>query len=332
MNQDELNPNTQTAVLLTARLGSNDTELVPLTAAEFRRVRAEVHSAGLQLADILDDSNLQRVSESASVSCDQAGALLGRGFALAVAQEKWAAAGIWVIGDSDASYPECYSTRLEDKAPPVLYGVGDPDLLQGGGLAVVGSRRVDEHALEFTAKVGRACAKHGVQVLSGGARGVDAAATAACVEDEGTAVSVVSDSLARHCLSPEVRNAVMSKSLLLVSPFEPETTFLAWKAMDRNKLIYALADYVLVVSSDHKKGGTWAGAEENLKHGWVPLFVRAGADVPDGNTRLLEKGAIALDESVLDECDVIEWMKQKATENQEQTPQEPDVAQGTLPL
>jgi DNA processing protein len=46
--------------------------------------------------------------------------------------------------------------------------------------------------------------------------------------------------------------------------------------MQRNKLIYALADTSLVVSSDFNKGGTWAGAGEQLdKLKFVPVFIRS---------------------------------------------------------
>jgi predicted Rossmann fold nucleotide-binding protein DprA/Smf involved in DNA uptake len=44
----------------------------------------------------------------------------------------------------------------------------------------------------------------------------------------------------------------------------------------RNKLIYAFADAALVVNSDLNKGGTWAGAIEQLdKLKFVPVFVRS---------------------------------------------------------
>ena len=64
--------------------------------------------------------------------------------------------------------------------------------------------------------------------------------------------------------------------------------------MGRNKLIYTLADYALVISSDFNKGGTWAGSTENLKNGWVPLFVMDSMHMPEGNKMLLEKGAISM--------------------------------------
>lgn len=62
--------------------------------------------------------------------------------------------------------------------------------------------------------------------------------------------------------------------------------------MGRNKLIYTLADYALVVASDAESGGTWAGATEALKAGWVPVYVCDGPDFPDGNAQLLRRGGV----------------------------------------
>ena len=71
--------------------------------------------------------------------------------------------------------------------------------------------------------------------------------------------------------------------------------------MGRNKLIYALADFSLVVSAEHKKGGTWAGAEEELKReNHIKVFVRTGINIPQGNNKLLELGAIEWPEQTND--------------------------------
>lgn len=61
--------------------------------------------------------------------------------------------------------------------------------------------------------------------------------------------------------------------------------------MARNKLIYAMADYGLVVNAEHKKGGTWAGATEELKRDNPrAVFVRTAGNIPQGNMKLLEWG------------------------------------------
>ncbi len=57
-----------------------------------------------------------------------------------------------------------------------------------------------------------------------------------------------------------------------------------------NRYIYALADYAVVVDSAEREGGTWAGAIEDLRHEWTPLYVRDPGDKP-GNRALIAKGA-----------------------------------------
>ena len=59
--------------------------------------------------------------------------------------------------------------------------------------------------------------------------------------------------------------------------------------MARNKYIYCLADSSLVIHSG-RKGGTLNGAEENLKKGWVPLWVKPTSDKNAANADLVIKG------------------------------------------
>jgi DNA processing protein len=96
-------------------------------------------------------------------------------------------------------------------------------------------------------------------------------------------------------------------------------------AMARNKLIYALSDFGLVIASDAEKGGTWAGAEEALKSGMVPVFVVDGPDVPDGNRLLIKRGAIPFPSSFEDSPGSLgDWLE-------EHTPvKEPVAVQGSL--
>jgi predicted Rossmann fold nucleotide-binding protein DprA/Smf involved in DNA uptake len=85
----------------------------------------------------------------------------------------------------------------------------------------------------------------------------------------------------------------MESKLVLVSPYDPMAGFNVGNAMQRNKLIYALADAALVISSDYQKGGTWAGATEQLtKLRLVPVFVRSRGDIGKGLWELQNMGAL----------------------------------------
>jgi len=84
------------------------------------------------------------------------------------------------------------------------------------------------------------------------------------------------------------------KQLVLICPYDPAARFHVGHAMQRNKLIYALADTALVVSSDYQKGGTWTGAVEQLeKLEFVPVYVRANGDMGPGLEGLRKRGAVS---------------------------------------
>ena len=58
----------------------------------------------------------------------------------------------------------------------------------------------------------------------------------------------------------------------------------------RNRNIYAQSSGTVVIRSDRGKGGTWAGATEDLKKRWCPVFCR-DYNYP-GNKELIRLGAI----------------------------------------
>lgn len=223
-----------------------------------------------------------------------------RGGAFALAVESLAQQGIVLVTRADAAYPRRWRERLRESMPPVLYCAGEIGLFSGESIAVVGSRKPDEAGLRFARDLGRHCAGEGLTVVSGGARGVDREAMRGALETGGSAVGIVADRLDRFVRAREDREYLLARRLLLVSPFGPSVGFTVGFAMSRNKLLYTLADAAVVVASEDGTGGTWAGAEENRKAGWVPLFVRDGADVPAGNRRLLAPGAHPLREEDLE--------------------------------
>jgi DNA processing protein len=218
--------------------------------------------------------------------------LLARGFLLSQAVETWSNRAICVTSRADPDYPRRLKSRLGLEAPPLLYGCGDWSLLDGGGLAIVGSRHVDENLIEFAQKTGSTSAAAGVTVISGAAKGIDRAAMEGSLSTGGRAIGIVADRLAQAVVARDSREAIREKRLVLVSPFDPVVGFNVGNAMQRNKLIYGLADAALVVNSDHEKGGTWSGAIEQIERFHAcPVLVRTGEGIPIGNKKLIEAGA-----------------------------------------
>jgi predicted Rossmann fold nucleotide-binding protein DprA/Smf involved in DNA uptake len=151
---------------------------------------------------------------------------------------------------------------------------------------------VNEELIHYTESVGRLAAAAGRAVISGGAKGIDRAAMSGALEARGIVLGVLADSLERAALARENRDNLMEHKLTLISPYDPLAGFNVGHAMQRNKIIYALADAALIVTSDFEKGGTWAGAIEQLERlHFVPVFIRDEDKTGKGNAALLRRGA-----------------------------------------
>lgn len=279
-------------LLLCGHLGGQS-EFEPLEQRDYNQVVRWLMDRNLRPEDLLEPEHVPQLAKDTGLPEVRLSALLKRGVKLGFAVEKWSQSGIWVICRSDPDYPSRYKSHLKDKAPPVLFGVGERSLLSGGGLAIVGSRNVDAEGEAFARDVAAWCARDGMPIVSGGARGVDQIAMSSALESGGVVVGVLADTLLKRSVSRDARGALANGRLLLISPYHPEAGFNVGNAMGRNKLIYALADYGLVVSADHNKGGTWDGAREELKRSpGRPVFVRMTGTLPPGNRKLLDLGAV----------------------------------------
>lgn len=275
----------------------------PLTPMEWGRFALWLKEKDLAPEILLADANPSRRLAGwtdRSITLDRIGYLLGRAGALGLALEKWQRAGLWVMTRSDADYPSRLKKRLKFNAPPVLFGCGSRQLLDRGGIAVIGSRDATDADLAYTTRLGGTVASQGYSIVSGGARGVDEAAMLGALDKEGTVIGVLADSLLRTATSAKYRKGLMEKNLVLVSPFNPEAGFDVGNAMGRNKYIYCLADAAVVVATGKDKGGTWNGAVENIKEGWVPMWVKPHPDAESGNAALVGCGARWLPEGELD--------------------------------
>lgn len=292
-----LSPTAQATLLLTSyftKASSEDAK--PLSNAEWGRFALWLKDKSITPADLLvsDPKPLLKGWHDSRVSTERIESLLGRGHSLALAVEKWQRAGLWLVTRADSDYPKRLKHHLKNESPAVLFGCGNKALLNSGGLAVIGSRNASGSDLSFTEQVGVKAASEGIAIVSGGARGVDEAAMQGAMHSGGSVIGVMADSLLKAATSAKWRKGLLENNVVLVSPFYPEAGFSAGNAMARNKYIYCMASSSLVIHSG-KKGGTLNGAEENLKKGWVPLWVKPTTDTNAANADLVTKGGAWID-------------------------------------
>ena len=291
-----LSADAQAILLLCSHLGlPPNPDPAPLTLRDWNPLMRKILASSLQRPGALLGlrvSDLQTRLEISIEEAERLARLMERSGMLAIELERLASLGIHALTRADTGYPARYRQRLKESAPVLLFYAGEKELLGQPGIAVVGSRQLDEASQACAAYVGNACGLSGLILYSGGAKGVDTISMNAALQARGMAVGILADSLEKAIRDPDARAALNRRDLCLVTPYSPNASFSVGAAMGRNRLIYALADYAIVVASDAEKGGTWAGATNALKAKWAPVFVLEHPAMPEGNRQLLQKGAL----------------------------------------
>ncbi len=151
----------------------------------------------------------------------------------------------------DPDYPE--RLRQLSLAPPVLYIRGR--LSEGPAVAIVGSRRADAYGREVADLFSRALAAAGVPVVSGFARGIDAAAHRGALAAGGATVAVLGCGLGVDYPSGHlVLGEEIAASGAMVSEFPCGLPPRTWHFPVRNRIIAALTEGTLVVQANLRSG------------------------------------------------------------------------------
>src|SRR3989442_6901983 len=313
---DYLSDDGQAMLALCSVFGLKETaaeeDAQPLKLSEWNELERQIRGSAVKTAAALRGRTADEIGKELVLPLDEAERivrLLDRSGRLALELENIFSLGIWAVTRADELYPARLRDTLQHQAPTVLFGAGEIQLLRRPGVAVVGSRNIDEAGAAFARELGRTIAAARSCLVSGGARGTDRIAMDGAMEADGVAAGALADSLEATVRKPDVRELLLDGRLVLVTPYAPTAGFSVGAAMGRNKMIYGLAEFGVVVNSDFQTGGTWAGAVEGLKAGWCPVFVRDGENVPKGNKELLTLGATSLPEDELHAItDLPEWM------------------------
>lgn len=310
-----MNDNAIVIAALCSHLG--DEEPKPLEPKAWSALEAALSAQNLQPSNLLKlgKSELTELLAADEAYAERLQRLLDRVTGLSFELSRYETMGIHLLTKWDEQYPSKLKQKLDSTCPPLFYAAGDWSLLEKQAVGYVGSRSIGEADEDFTKQTVQKTVRFGYGVVSGGAKGTDTVAETAALDAGGTAVAFLADSMLRKLKNARTIQVVQEGRLLLLSSVNPEAGFNAGIAMMRNRYIYAQSDATVVVKSDYNKGGTWAGATDNLKHHWAATLCRDHKAYP-GNRALLEQGAIPIDSNW--DGDVVRLLHEKQAERGEQ--------------
>lgn len=231
---------------------------------------------------------------------------LRRGVDLPRLWERWQQQGIAVLTWKDTAYPQ--RLKALETAPPVLYLRGELLTEDDWAVAVVGTRKVSAYGRQVAREVAALLAEHGITVVSGLARGVDAIAHRAALQAGGRTLAVLGSGVDR-IYPPEHRNlaADIVRQGALLSDYPPGTRAEARNFPPRNRIIAGLSIATVVVEAGRKSGAliTAAFAAEQGRDVFaVPGNIYAAQSA--GTNWLIQQGARPLTaiEDVLGALDI----------------------------
>lgn len=197
-----------------------------------------------------------------------------------------------ILTPLDQKYPERLR-RLADP-PSCLYLMGKlPDDAQPTA-AIIGARDASSYGLDMARAISSMLASRGVAIISGLARGVDAAAHWGAIDVCAPSCAVMGCSLNR-CYPAEhyaLRDEILRFQGCILSEYPEDTPPYKSNFIQRNRLIAALADIVIVTEAK-ERSGTSSTVEYALDMG-KEVFALPGRmldPLSTGCNRLIRDGA-----------------------------------------
>lgn len=211
--------------------------------------------------------------------------------------------GVKIITKEDKEYP--YNLKQIEDCPPILYALGNIDLLQNNNmLAVVGSRSASLSALKFAEYLSSKVGEQGITVVSGMARGIDASAHTGAVNTKGGTIAVLGTGI--DIVYPKENEKLyqeVAKNGLILSEYPFNTKPQASNFPRRNRIVSGLSKGVLVVEAG-SHSGSMITANQALEQG-RDVFAVPGAPYDGRSTgcnKLIKDGAYLVNdvEDILD--------------------------------
>lgn len=197
-----------------------------------------------------------------------------------------------IVRATDADYPE--PLRHLTYPPSQLWALGRWGLVGATPIvAIVGTRDATPYGERIARELARALARAGACVVSGMARGIDATAHRAVLDETGATVAVLGTGIdVPYPVGHRTLHDVIARRGLLVAELPPGTRAFKGCFPRRNRIIAALASVTIVVEAGVKSGALNT-ADQALALGRTVGAVPGPVDAPqsEGANGLLRDGA-----------------------------------------
>lgn len=155
---------------------------------------------------------------------------------------------------TDEKYPK--QLKLIQNPPQQLYLMGNENILENTGIAIIGSRCSTEYGEQHATKFSKELAKQGLNIISGMALGIDTCAHNGALSVGGTTIAVLGSGF-NHIYPEEnieLFENIISKGGAVISEYPPNTRPESYYFPERNRIVSGLSSGVLVIEAVYRSG------------------------------------------------------------------------------
>lgn len=213
----------------------------------------------------------------------------------------------------DKEYPS--KLRKISSPPLVIFTKGELELVNRPAISIVGTRSASIESLNWTLDISKKLSALGYVIVSGGAKGIDAAAHKGALETGNNTICVLGSGL--NNIYPEENidliNKIMDKGLV-VSEYPPLHHVSHITLLERNRITSGLGD-LIVVAASREEGGAMSQVKValsqnkrvfcphpdlNLKpNGGILKLIRENKAIPFKNIEEIEKVILEVNSQIV---------------------------------
>lgn len=226
-----------------------------------------------------------------------------------------------------------YPFRLSDidKAPLVLYKLGNADLDASKMLSIVGTRRATQYGARYVQSLVSGLAPYfpGMTIVSGLALGIDTFSHVAALDAGLPTIGVVAHGL--NTIYPASNRSLAARMIAsggaVLSEYPSGTPIYRGRFLERNRIVATMTDAVLVAESA-EKGGAMSTAAVASSYGRELLALpgRLGDEMSTGCNRLIRSGKAMMAGSVADVMTLLGWQPENVRIDTKQRDLFPELA------
>lgn len=248
-----LSGDTNVMMLLCTWLGGEEGHL-PLEIQEYNTLVRWLHQNDYRPENLIDRTCAETAARQTGLGDDRLKALLGRSITLGFYLEEWRRRDYWIVGRGDVAYPKRVRQHLRSFAPPVLFGMGEPKLLDQDATAVIGPDQVMVQSNEHARTMAAFCAQHHRTLVAAGKQTISAGVAESGIGHGGSVIWVLQGPVFGEPLRKSFRRAKTAGKFMMLSGRSPVDKRPLSQEPEVGRIAIALCDSAMYIDGTELSG------------------------------------------------------------------------------